>query len=218
LRADGIDDGSLDDDDSALLDEPSKADVRLATLGDGGNAWDVAITAAPSKCPAVLDVDSRGGGHAGDSTTSPAGHALEDALRRELPTGSKVRLFSASVERPLLRVWFATGIPKRKTLVNVHSFPPERNAWKDEQANRADLVVLDSHGHPWHRVLVTALQARGFTAVLLAGHPITNDIDREARDAGIPLVSLLEFNESLSTTRLSQLCGAIAEELVTRDG
>lgn len=95
-------------------------------------------------------------------------------------------------------------------LLDVHSFPHQGAKWGD-----AELVVLDVHpsAGTWYRYnddLVKELQGRGVDAKLVKGSQI-NDITVEFNNPPYEIVAtLIEFDESLSDSRMREICSAIS--------
>jgi len=128
--------------------------------------------------------------------------------------------------RPDLSKWLVshrTHLTPR-WFADIHSFPSgpslgEAGAWNNEYANVADLVILDNYPgsyHLLHILLRDFLLEQKFTVAILEGASEVNDINHEEIQdlSGVDsstLVSLLEFNESLTTEVLTKLCESIVK-------
>jgi len=94
-------------------------------------------------------------------------------------------------------------------LLDVHSFPNEET-WRLGRA--VELVVLDnSPGESKWQNFAARLRALGINVGYVIGSS-ENDIVVEARGSGVASV-ILEFNESLSSERLNEICATVVAEL-----
>jgi hypothetical protein len=108
----------------------------------------------------------------------------------------------------------------RFVLLDVHSFPPRPGVWSHTEADTAELVMLntDATDQSWHPFLLRHLRRNDIDAVVIGGHPVVNEIAREAHEHGAVFVALLEFNETLTQERVQHICSVFAEGLVQRLG
>ena len=117
--------------------------------------------------------------------------------------------------RPKLSAWM--DAQTRFGVVSAHSFTAGTNAWSsaNPKANSSELVILRTlEKSPEEDALLKDLTTKGFVVTRIEGDRITNDVQLEARIKHAQFVWLLEFNESLSNSRLSALCKAIADSLL----